>query len=231
MVLSATHSLDNPIWTALTTSQVQFAEISNLARRFPNAISSLAAFSEPTPESLDSLASLVHKGESAALFLNTVPVSLVRWVIVESVPLLQMIYESCPLTAPAIGLQELTSKDLPQMMSLAELTKPGPFGRRTNELGTFLGIQRSGSLVSMAGERLRMPGYAEISAVCTHPEHSGRGYARALTAALIHRILRRGEVPFLHVRQENKRAIELYSSLGFRERRLFQLVVLRRCGE
>jgi predicted GNAT family acetyltransferase len=114
------------------------------------------------------------------------------------------------------------------MMALTALTKPGPFGNRTHELGTYLGIRREGKLIAMAGERLKIPGYTEVSAVCTHPEHTGHGYARILMAEVMERILGRGETPLLHVREDNVRAIELYQRLGFRLRVLLHFAVLRK---
>jgi predicted GNAT family acetyltransferase len=114
------------------------------------------------------------------------------------------------------------------MMELTALTKPGPFGRRTHELGTYLGIRRDGKLIAMAGERMKIPGYTEVSAVCTHPRHTGHGYARILMTEIMRRILGRGETPFLHVREDNTRAIELYRRLGFSERARLHLAVLRK---
>jgi predicted GNAT family acetyltransferase len=127
---------------------------------------------------------------------------------------------------PAFG--ELEAAHSPEMMELAALTKPGPFNKRTHELGTYLGIRHDGKLVAMAGERLKVPGYTEVSAVCTHPEHTGRGYARILMTELMQRIRSRGEAPFLHVRQDNMRAVDLYQRLGFRQRVLVYLAVLRK---
>ena len=87
-----------------------------------------------------------------------------------------------------------------------------------------------GKLVAMAGERLKIPGYTEVSAVCTHPEHTGHGYARILMAEVMRRIVGRGETPLLHVREDNGRAIELYERLGFTRRVLLFAVVLEGCG-
>jgi ribosomal protein S18 acetylase RimI-like enzyme len=123
---------------------------------------------------------------------------------------------------------ELGAPDSAEMIELTALTKPGPFDKRTHELGTYLGIRREGKLVAMAGERLKIPGYAEVSAVCTHPEHTGRGYARVLMTEVMQRILGRGESPFLHVREDNVHAIELYHRLGFIRRALLYTVVLRK---
>jgi len=122
----------------------------------------------------------------------------------------------------------LNESDVPHMLKLVESCKPGPFGSRTRELGTYLGIRQAGDLIAMAGERLRFPGYTEISAVCTHPAHLGRGYASALLAMLARRIRDCGEIPFLHVRPENMRAVDLYTRHGFTKRALFHLLVLRR---
>ena len=114
------------------------------------------------------------------------------------------------------------------MVALATLTKPGPFGRRTHELGTYLGIRCDGKLVAMAGERLKVPGYTEVSAVCTHPDHLGKGYARALMTEIMRGIRDVGDIPMLHVRADNARAIELYERLGFRTRFAGHFAVLRK---
>ena len=119
---------------------------------------------------------------------------------------------------PRPEILRLGQEDSPEMVALATLTKPGPFGRRTHELGTYLGIRCDGKLVAMAGERLKVPGYTEVSAVCTHPDHLGKGYARALMTEIMRGIREGGDIPMLHVRADNARAIELYERLGFRTR-------------
>jgi predicted GNAT family acetyltransferase len=116
------------------------------------------------------------------------------------------------------------------MIELTALTKPGPFNRRTHELGTYLGIRGDGELVAMAGERMKVPGYTEVSAVCTRPGHTGNGYARLLMMEVMRRIIERGETPFLHVREDNAKAIELYERLGFDVRTRLHLAVVRRNG-
>jgi ribosomal protein S18 acetylase RimI-like enzyme len=228
MTLNSAHPLDNPIWHALTTSQSKFAETCGTARRFPVEVTSLAGFNGPASEGYDSLAALMGAGEVVALFLESPPTLPAGWTIDEASPLLQMVHEETGAVSSAVEFVELGTADVPQMMALAELTKPGPFGRRTRELGTYLGIRRAGSLICMVGERLHIPGYTEVSAVCTHPDHFGRGYASSLINTLIGRIRGRGEVPFLHVRPENTRAVELYARLGFTKRALLCLAVLRR---
>jgi ribosomal protein S18 acetylase RimI-like enzyme len=222
-----THPLDNPIWQALTTSQAQFAEICGPARRFPSDITSLGAFSTPSAEAYDSLAGLVGPGEVITFLLEEPAEPPSGWTVVEAVPLLQMIYADCSLSTPPSELIELTEADAPEMLALTAMTRPGPFGKRTGQLGLYLGIRRGGALVAMAGERLRMPGYAEVSAVCTHPDYQGQGYAAILITALVARMRQCDERPFLHVRPENRRAVELYRRLGFTARRLLQMAALR----
>ncbi|MGW3558604.1 GNAT family N-acetyltransferase [Streptomyces sp. NPDC000963] len=124
-----------------------------------------------------------------------------------------------PSGAVDTGVAELGAADVPEMLDLIARTRPGPFWPRTRELGTYLGIRDGGRLVAMAGERLRPPGWTEISAVCTDPEARGRGHAARLVGALADRVLARGERPFLHVAEKNTAAIALYERLGFTTRK------------
>jgi ribosomal protein S18 acetylase RimI-like enzyme len=254
------HPLDNVIWQALTTRQTHCAEICGEARWFLRDITLLSAFREPSDKGYDSLAALAGRGGTAALFLDEPYRPRPGWELLAGPPLLQMIFENGNLPASPAAMRpaadhapapasdstiiELGKKDSPEMVELATLTKPGPFGTRTHELGTYLGIRRRVSerigdrvnegfsekakLVAMAGERLKVPGHTEVSAVCTHPEHTGQGYAGILMTEVMRRILARGETPFLHVREDNLRAIALYQRLGFRTRLRSHLAVLRR---
>jgi predicted GNAT family acetyltransferase len=118
-------------------------------------------------------------------------------------------------------------ENVPAMIELARLTEPGPFQLRTIELGAFFGIFHGDGLMAMSGQRLSLPGFVEVSAVCTHPEARGRGYAPALMSRVMEHIRAQGKTPMLHSFSDNAPAIAVYRSLGFVFRRNFQLAVLR----
>ena len=148
--------------------------------------------------------------------------------------LTQMVCED-PRSAPieltrGEQFRPLTTADVPAMVDLATLTEPGPFRDRTIELGAFFGIFESGRLVAMAGERTHLPHFVEVSAVCTHPDARGRGYARMLISTVMDEIRQRGKTPFLHSFAHNASAIRVYESLGFIQRRTFELAVLKNEG-
>jgi predicted GNAT family acetyltransferase len=225
--------LENVIWQALTTRQAHFAEGSNGARRFIRGVTLLSGFPEPNNESYEALARLVGANGTAGVFLSEPYSERPGWEFVAGAALTQMICENGhSAAAPQSELQiiELGDKDSPDMLELTALTKPGPFGPRTHELGYYVGIRDKGKLIAMAGERLKVPGHTEVSAVCTHPDYLGKGYAAALMSEVIRGIRDRGETPFLHVRSDNARAIALYERLGFRTKWEGHYAVLRRVG-
>jgi ribosomal protein S18 acetylase RimI-like enzyme len=226
------HVLDNARWQALTTRQAHFAESFDQARRFVPEVSVIGAFLEPTARGYSSLAELLGDGKRVNLALEEPYRPQPGFDLILTSPILQMVYQDrSRLAAPAScheQIVELGSDDVPEMLQFTALTKPGPFIKRTHELGTYLGVRLKGKLVAMAGERLKVPGYTEVSAVCTHPDHRGKGYARIVMGEVIRRICDRGETPFLHVLEDNVRAVELYQKLGFATRVSLHLAVLRK---
>jgi ribosomal protein S18 acetylase RimI-like enzyme len=221
------HPLDLVIWNALTGPQAGLAEVAGSARRFPPAVTALGALARPDEQGFASLSRLQKPGETTALFLEEQPALPSGWKMVHTISLAQMVHEGTSAVAPKNGFVNLGPGDAAEMLALAQLTQPGPFGMRTGELGDFIGVRdASGKLVAMTGVRLHVPGFTEISAVCTHPDHLGKGYAGSLMLEMMSRIRRRGETPMLHVRSNNARAIQLYERLGFKQRRVFQLCVV-----
>jgi predicted GNAT family acetyltransferase len=140
----------------------------------------------------------------------------------------QMIGTPAASSIRGVEVVTLGVDDAPAMVALPELTRPGPFTLRTHELGTFLGIRIDGQLVAMVGERMKPADYTEITAVCVHPDHRGRGYGQVLLAAISRRIVARGEIPFLHVFSNNDSAIALYRRQGMEIRRRLHVTVLQR---
>jgi ribosomal protein S18 acetylase RimI-like enzyme len=222
------HPLDYPIWTALTTRQQALAEGGALARRYPLAIAPFAAIRDTSAESFAGLAALMSRSDIAALFTPEPVTPPDDFKILLAEPGEQML--GTPAESPLPGIEPVTlgAADVPAMIELTELTKPGPFTARTHELGTFLGIRIEGRLVAMAGERMKPADYTEITAVCVHPDYRGRGYAQLLLGAVARQIAARGEIPFLHVFSKNSSAIALYRRQGMENRRRLHVTVLQR---
>ncbi|MFJ5774039.1 GNAT family N-acetyltransferase [Streptomyces sp. NPDC093094] len=214
----SSHVLDNPALASLTGPHARFAERRGRVMRYPLDVSPwLALPDEPDARDWADLAELAGPGAEVPLpgFAGRVPSD---WEITFEAEGVQMTDDGLA-AAPDPEAVRLGPADVPEMLGLVARTQPGPFLRRTVELGTYLGIRREGALVAMAGERLHPPGWTEISAVCTDPAARGQGLAGRLVLAVAHGIRARGETPFLHASARNTDAIRLYESLGFRLRR------------
>lgn len=211
--------LDNPPWHALNSVQSHLARISgNAARYFPEVVP-FAAVAQPDAASGKELDGLLTAGESFFLIGNLPPLPD-SWEVRNELVCLQMVSEA-PLNAPdpAFSIQLLTPEDAADMYALVQLVQPGYFMQDTYRMGRYTGIRQNGQLVAIAGERMRLNGLAELSAICTHPDFTGRGYAGQLIAGLVNHQRAEGITPFLHVAGHNTGAIRLYEKLGFRTRR------------
>jgi ribosomal protein S18 acetylase RimI-like enzyme len=224
----STHPLDHPIWNALTTRQQAFAEGGALARRYPPAVAPFADMADMSPPSFAALAALMSGSDLAVLFTPDPVAPPPAFKVVLAKTGEQMIGTPAPSSGRGVEIVTLGADDVPAMMELTELTKPGPFSVRTRELGTFLGIRIDGQLAAMAGERMKATHYTEITAVCVHPSHRGHGYGQLLLAAIGRQITARGEIPFLHVFSDNHVAIALYLRGGMEIRRRFHITMLQR---
>ena len=212
----AINPLDNPVWHALTGPHRTHAIGHGKAAHYPRDMAPFSAIREASDQAYADLARDLAPNTEARLFRPVEEALPAGWRQLNAFPMLQMVAASAPDPVDA-SIEELSRADVAAMMDLVAIAKPGPFGPRTIELGRYLGIRHARRLIAMAGERLRLPGHVELSGICVHPDARRQGHAVRLTRALMADAFARGEVPFLHVRPENK-AVELYRRLGFATR-------------
>lgn len=221
--------LDNPAWHALRTHNRVLGNVQGGSAYFQPAVSPFVAVEGPALQGLPALYEAIPF-DSNVIFVSNENVEISPpWQLLAAVPGYQMLYRGPgnpgsegPATVP------LALEYVPEMVALTSLTAPGPFSEETIRFGHYEGIFDDGKLVAMAGQRMHPEGYAEISAVCTHPDHLGKGYARHLLLRQVSRIQQAGEQPFLHVKADNARAIGVYESLGFEIRTEIYFYVLQR---
>ena len=209
--------LPNPFWHALTTEQASIAIGSGASRRYPADVIPFGGLAEDSPEALRALAELLSPGESIYLASDADLPAVRELQHMRTIPGFQMHHDSTvdPNAATGAGIDPLGAHDAAAMVGLTDVAFPGFFRARTYVLGAYFGIRVGGVLIAMAGERVSLPGYREISAVCTHPDHTGRGYAARLIRHLLRVHAEQGVRSFLHVSATNNRAIDLYERLGF----------------
>lgn len=217
------HPLDRAVWNALSARLSDFATSDSDSRavRIDPEVGVFLAAADGSQDSRARLTELARRHPGAGLveradrpMVDVLPDA----PILRRIDLVQMTATALtPARTPGTegAFELLTEADAPEMLALATLTKPGPFRSRTRELGPFIGIKQDGVLIAMAGRRLRVDGFTELSGVCTHPDHRGKGYAALLSRAVVSEILASGEAAFLHAFAEHDATIAFYRSLGF----------------
>jgi ribosomal protein S18 acetylase RimI-like enzyme len=231
-----TDVLHNPAWSALTGPQAHLALARGRARCFPLDLSPFAALPDGDLAAWDDLAALAAPGEVRALADVAPPPPASAWELVERFDGVQLVGgeaaddgdPAAEAAAAGWDVVRLGTADVPEMLDLVKRTEPGPFGPRTVDFGGFVGVRVDGALVAMAGRRLRVPGWTEVSGVCTAPELRGRGLGALLTRLVSAELRALGDRPFLHAVADNAVAIRLYESLGFTLRRELPFLVVRR---
>lgn len=225
--MTTDRSLDNPIWCALCTRHRNLATRAGHVARYPPEFAPFLGVAEADSDVDEALHVLVKPSETV-LLVGILPKVPHGWQLETFQPLAQMIREA-PIPVvdgpPVIELSETHRSDV---LALTALVYPHYFRPRTMEMGRYFGIYRAGRLAAMIGERLGTETHTEMSAICTHPDFLGRGYAQRLTAILTNDTLERALTPFLHVSRENARALQLYERLGYHLRRNIGFWALRR---
>lgn len=223
------HVLDNPAWNALISGNNSLANGNGEIRFFAKDVSPFVGLKSNSSLNFRLLHKLISH-QYPIILISTEDTNISKeWKVLHSIDGFQMICEHPVLPEEVKAkIVPLKKEHIPQMLALTKLTNPGPFAERTIEFGHYYGIFEGKELVAMAGQRLHVFAYAEISAVCTHPKNLGQGYAKQLLTYHIQRIKTASGIPFLHVRSDNERAIKVYESLGFSTRTEVHFYVLKK---
>jgi ribosomal protein S18 acetylase RimI-like enzyme len=207
--------LYNPVYNALISGDQHLGHRSGEVSYFEEEVSPFAGFAAGNEKGFSQLHELLPAGRKILYARPEKIEPSPGWQLQHQIGGLQFVYEGSDIKGDFERVMPLTNKDVDKMTALVRLTKPGPFGKRTIEFGHYHGIFEKDQLVAMTGQRLHVENYTELSAVCTHPDHLGKGYASVLLRHQLRIILQNGQQPFLHVRDDNERAIGVYERLGF----------------
>lgn len=210
------NALNNPAWNALTTGSSNLANGTGEVRFFDAEVSPIIGLAQHNGNLLNELHQQIPDNTPRIVFTPQDIQIPSTWKLLKYITGYQMVCSNPVIANPGNSpIWPLTQEHIPQMLELTKLTAPGPFAQRTIEFGHYEGIIDDNEVVAMAGQRLHVNNNTEISAVCTHPNHLGKGYARQLLLSQVKRMVAAGNTPFLHVRDDNERAINVYKGLGF----------------
>ncbi len=221
--------LDNPVWNALISGNSHLAHGSERVRYFDPEVSPFAGLLESTSQHLLELNEAAAPGRRFFLWADALLPMPKVWEVIDCIKGHQMVYNNRKVEGyDHSAITKLADKNVPEMVALAKLTKPGPFGTRTLAFGNYEGIFADDKLVAMTGQRFHCFDYIEISAVCTHPAHTGKGYARKLLLSQLTQIMQSSCTPYLHVREDNERAVRIYQDLGFDIRKTVYFYIIKK---
>ncbi|MCF6402868.1 GNAT family N-acetyltransferase [Chitinophaga filiformis] len=208
-------ALDNPVWHALQTTHKAFAQGTERVQRYPADTLQFVGCADPLRADLNEILPWTAVGEKM-IMIGELPVLPSNWTLLRQLDCIQMICDE-PTSVASPDVVQLDNVE--EMLALVNLVQPGFFYKHTPLLGTYYGIYQEGQLVAIAGERTKITGLVEVSAVCTHPEFTGRGYAQQLVAHIVNKQVAEGNALYLHFLTNNERARKVYERLGFRDRR------------
>lgn len=213
------HPLDNPIWTSLNSGGASLAFRRGDVLFIDRKMGFFAGLIRYDAEQLNQLHEVMDSEMRVILFTPGFLELDPKWKVRNDNALLQMIFDkpSIQLTLDS-SIRPLGAADVPEMLALTHLAKPGPFLENTIDFGGYFGYFVEGRLVSMAGTRLAAGPYTEVSAVCTHPEFVGRGLSQLVLPHVLNYIQQGGQIPYLQLYPDNLPAYRLYQKIGFVER-------------
>ena len=221
--------LYNPVFNALRSTDSSLSFGTAKVKFFDEQVSPFAGFEQDYNKGFEDLYNLLPVNRNILYFTPQSINEPGGWQILLKMKGLQLVFDKgANPGSHSIRPVRLNQSNVEEMIQLTALTKPGPFGPRTIEFGHYHGIFENNQLIAMAGQRLHVDKYTEISAVCTHPNHLGKGYAAALILHQLNLIRSHGQLPYLHVREDNSRAINLYERLGFKIRRPMNFYFMKR---
>jgi ribosomal protein S18 acetylase RimI-like enzyme len=209
--------LHNPVYNALISGDAALSFGEGVVKYFHESVSPFVGFPVDYSHGFEDLYEQLPAGRRI-LYATISPIEVpYMWQLAAYITGSQFVFDDLNYSVESeLKPVPLTYEHAEEMVQLAALTKPGPFDLRTIDFGFYHGFFEDGKLVAMTGQRLHPGNYAEVSAVCTHPDHLGKGYATALLQHQLTHICKQGKIPFLHVRSDNERAIAVYERLGFR---------------
>lgn len=222
--------LDNPAWGALISEQAAFAQGTDHAKRYQPGIVPFIACDDTQTDHLKELDPWINAGESFYI-IGDVPALPAGWIVEHELPCAQMVLRSSMppmMEEEGVQISLLGEADATDMYNLINSLQPGYYNKDTRLLGTYYGIRQQGTLVAMAGERMRLTGFTELSAICTHKDYAGRGYAQKLINRLCRQHADKGIISYLHVSLANERAIRIYDHMGFEQRRTINFTRVRK---
>lgn len=221
--------LQNPVYHALLSGDRHLSFGNEKVKYFDEQVSPFAGFEQDYDKGFSDLYELLPSGRKILYAIPSLITEPAGWEVAHEIKGLQFVYEADrEIKTQFSDVMSLSEIHVEEMVELAKLTRPGPFGSRTIDFGSYFGIFEKEKLVAMTGQRLHVQNCTEISAVCTHPDHSGKGYANILLQHQLQLILQQGQQPFLHVREDNERAISLYQRLGFTISRAMNFYFMKR---
>ncbi|MBB2148145.1 GNAT family N-acetyltransferase [Pedobacter gandavensis] len=211
------NKLDNPVWFSLTESHEKFSVNYGDVKFYHPDYCPFGGFI-----TLDSTAKPLEEYSNLASSFYVVgkqPNYHPSLTLNKELICLQMVLDTPINMEISEDIIPLKAEHKADLLRLVNLVQPGYFKNNTPELGNYYGIYKEKELVAVTGERMKMNDYTEVSAVITHPDHTGKGYARQLVAHTSNQVFLEGKTPYLHVAEINVGAIKLYEKLGFVTRR------------